>query len=520
MRRVENWVAVLCLAVLTMGCSSSDDDRSPPPSENPAPPAPPPPPPPQERGSLVQNPPARSVSLSTSGVFERLTAGSSGASLVEFLAAPKCGVDVHRIQYRSVDPLDAPITSSGALMVPTGTDTACQGARPIVVYAHGTADERSFDIANFDDPDNAEGVLIAATFATQGYIVVAPNYAGFGGSSLTYHPFLNADQQAKDVQDALTAARSALPLSTAPTITDAGKLFLTGYSQGGYVAMAAHRLLQQTGATVTAAAPMSGPYALAAFGDAVFQGQVVGSAPLFLAYLGPGYQRAYGNIYTTPTDMFQAPYAAGIETVVPTDETRSALYDQGRLPRDQLFSEVPPDPAFAPYTPATEPSDLAAVFARGFGPAHLLTNAFRLAYLQDAQLNPDGGFPTPLDGLPAANPAHGLRQAFKRNDLRDWVPTAPVLLCAGNEDPTVLYMNTTLMERYWSANGATTQVRVLDVDSDPDFGDPDAARKLGFAAAKEALALAEGNDAMLDAYHSTLVPAFCLPAVQSFFDDK
>jgi hypothetical protein len=53
-----------------------------------------------------------------------------------------------------------------------------------------------------------EGVLLAAVFASRGYIVVAPNYAGYD----------------------------------------------TGYSQAGYVAMAAHKAMQTVGMKVTAAA--------------------------------------------------------------------------------------------------------------------------------------------------------------------------------------------------------------------------------------------------------------------------
>src|SRR4029453_2046828 len=131
-----------------------------------------------------------------------------------------------------------------------------------VVYTHGTAAERAYNIANINDPNNAEGLLIAAAFAAQGYIVVAPNYVGYDSSTLTYHPYLHADQQSKDAVNALVAARSALPTSFAPGVSDGGKLFITGYSEGGYVAMATHRLLQSQGATVTASAPMSGPYAL------------------------------------------------------------------------------------------------------------------------------------------------------------------------------------------------------------------------------------------------------------------
>src|SRR5690606_29323245 len=142
----------------------------------------------------------------------------------------------------------------------------------------------------------------------------------------------------------------------------------------------------------------------------------------------------YGNVYSATTDVFDPRYAPTVETLLPTTGTRSQLFEQGLLPREQAFSSTPPDPAFALYTPATSPAQLAPVFALGFGPDALITNAFRLSYLQDAQANPDGGFPTVTDHRPAATPATGLRQAFKQNDLRDWLPTAPVQLCGGHDD--------------------------------------------------------------------------------------
>jgi len=512
------WSKAICwlLASILLGaCSNSDDDNeSRPETGSPA------------RGSLIERPPARIASVTSSDLFAALTAGSTGQRILELITSPECGIDIHQLRYNTFDAVGEATTASGALMIPAGSDPACQGPRPIVVYAHGTAAERAYNIADITDADNGEGLLIAAVFAAQGYIVVAPNYAGYDSSTLDHHPFLNADQQARDVEDALTAARSSLPTRFAPDVSDSGKLFIMGYSQGGYVAMATHRLLQASGTSVTASAPMSGPYALAAFGDAVFYGQVVASAPLFLTFLATGYQRAYGNIYDTPTELFEAQYTADIETLLPTAGARSRLFDEGHLPSDQLFSSTPPDPAYAPYTPATLPGDLAPVFARGFGPDHLTTNAFRLAYLQDAQSNPDGGFPNTTDGLPAPSPAHGLRQAFKTNDLRNWVPESPVLLCAGNEDPTVLFMNTQLMQGYWAVNADDAPVEILDVDASISLDDPDATLKAGFAAAKEALAagaVAEGATdggaaAVQEAYHSTLVPPFCLAAVRSFFD--
>ena len=186
---------------------------------------------------------------------------------------------------------------------------------------------------------------------SKGYIVVAPNYAGYDKSSLSYHPYLIADQQSKDMIDALTAARTALPLASATLTKDDGQLFITGYSQGGYVAMATDRAMQAAGMKVTAAAPMSGPYALAAFVDAVFYGEVNGGAPISSTLLLTGYQKAYGNIYANPGDVFEDSYAADIDGLLPTTSTRSELYADGKLPESALFSLTPPAPAFAADTP-------------------------------------------------------------------------------------------------------------------------------------------------------------------------
>jgi len=514
--------AVLGSALALAACSNNDDDDDPPDTGQ----VEPPPPATPGAGTLIETPPPRIGSFSIPDLINLVNVNSTAGRVLDFIVDPECGVDVHQIRYNTLDPAKQPTTASGALMIPTGTNAACTGARPIIVYTHGTAAEKNYNIANLSNPDNAEGLLIAAAFAAQGYIVVAPNYAGYDTSTLPYHPYLHAEQQAKDTSDALTAARSALPTSTAPTVTDSGRLFITGYSQGGFVAMATHRLLQANGVAVTASAPMSGPYALAAFGDAVYQGQVIQSAPLLVSWLMTAYQRIYGNIYAAPTEAFESRYATGIDALLPTTGTRGQLYDQGLLPRDQLFSSTPPDASYAAYTPATAPSDLAGVFARGFGTENLVTNSFRGSYLQDSLAHPDGGFPTVTDGLPASAPANPLRIAFKANDLRNWSPTAPVLLCGGHDDPTVFYSNTELMQRYWQGAGVTASIRVLDVDDDPSIGDDEATIKLGFNTAKESVRAAaiaggatDGGDlAVADAYHSSLVPPFCLAAVQSYFD--
>ena len=163
-------------------------------------------------------------------------------------------MDFYYVKFWTVGGANETTESSGALMVPTGAASGCSGPRPIVLYAHGTNTDKSLNIADVTNPSNSEGVLIAAMFAAQGFIVVAPNYAGYDISTLGYHPYLNAEQQSGEMIDILTAARTALPKTLSSATSDSGKLFVTGYSEGGYVAMATQRALQAAGASVTGVA--------------------------------------------------------------------------------------------------------------------------------------------------------------------------------------------------------------------------------------------------------------------------
>jgi Prolyl oligopeptidase family len=473
---------------------------------------------------LLTTPPPLVQSYSTDGLLALLGGSDIGKELLSLAYTPRCSFDVYQLQYETVGGKGEAAKASGALMVPTGSDPSCQGPRPIVLYAHGTMADKTFNIAMFQR--SGEGVLLAAVFASRGYIVVAPNYAGYDTSDLSYHPYLNADQQSKEMIDVLAAARSALPVASATSVTDNKKLFVTGYSQGGFVAMATHEAMQAAGMTVTASAPMSGPYALASFGDAVFAGEVNASGPLNFTLILESYQNSYGNIYENATDVVEAQYAPTIGSLLPSATALSDIYAAGQLTRNVLFSSTPPAPEFAAQTPATQPAALAPIFAMGFGSPNLVTNTYRLAYLRDAQAAPDGGFPTVTTGVTAVSPTNTLRQALKINDRRNWTPTAPVLLCGGDQDPTAFFFNTQLMQSYWMANPPPVAPIFLDVDSPVASGDPYADLKKAFAAAK-ALVAADavaggasdgGAAAVLEAYHARLVPPVCLSAVKSFFD--
>jgi acetyl esterase/lipase len=470
------------------------------------------------RGSLVANPPnmvpipqadGTAVKSLEPAVFAAmLEAAKPGTTQVT--GTPKCAITNYYMKYGTVGGKGEATDATGAIMVPSGSDPACSGARPVLLYAHGTTVEKKFNMANIRD--NSEASLVAAMFAAQGFIVVAPNYAGYDVSSLKYHPYINAEQQANDMVDALRAARKAFPNIGA---TDSGKLLITGYSQGGHVALATQRAMQLNYASefkVTAVAGLSGPYAMSLFSDAIMAGSPNLGGTLFMPLLTSSWQNSYGNIYTNPNEVFESNFLAGIETLLPGDLTTTELFTSGKLPQAALFNSAslpgPSSPAFAPF----------------FGANNLVKTSFRNAFLADAQAHPCNV--NPADPLNCA-PANGTRIAAKKNDLRTYVPTVPVMMCGGNGDPTVFWVNSQATAGFFMAKGLpAAALTVLDVDSAPTGAtDPFAAAKVGFAQTKAAAinaAIAAHVDpavAVGSAYHGSLVPPFCQAAARGFFQN-
>jgi hypothetical protein len=292
--------------------------------------------------------------------------------------------------------------------------------------------------------------------------------------------------------------------------------------------MATHRALQAAGDVVTASAPMSGPYALAAFGDAIFYGHVSLSAPANLTLLVSSYQHAYANVYSEPMDVFEPEFAGDINSLLPSTTGISSLFAAGKLPESELFSSTPPASQWAAFTPPTTPALFAPIFSKGFGTGNLILNSYRLEYLEDAESAPDGGFPTTTTGLPPANPGNALRQDLKVNDLRNWTPNAPIMLCGGDEDPTVFFFNTQLIQGYWVTHVPSGAVSVLDLEASASGADPYSQLQTAFVAAKALVASAAvlagatdgGDAAVLADYHAGLVAPFCVAAVRSFFDGQ
>ena len=470
--------------------------------------------------------------------------------------AAKCGVTIEKVSYDTKGAADEDTNATAALMLPTGDAAECKGDRPVLLYAHGTTTDKGYDFAqvgNTKNPAVGEANLIAANFAAQGYIVVAPNYAGYDDSKLDYHPYLVAQQQSTDMVDALDSARSIIERKKRANdanyskIDDSGKLFIAGYSQGGYVTMATARLLEAQKKAVTAIAPSSGPYALAAFGDEIFTGNVNIGASRFAPLLGIGLQAKYGNIYTKKSDIFLDKYA---DAQLPSNTPFGELVQAGKLPNNALFQKNPSDPRLA----GLAQGKLFSILGGYDDTDYLIKTDFRAAYVADTQKNPDGLTLANGNNLPAANPQNNLRKALKDNDLRGYVPTMPTFICGGNQDPTVYFdTNTGSMVKLLQAEVAKNpakklNITVLDVDKDNKAERPDkqdfvmigqaSMNKWDAVAVKDSVqtnfsnsvkkikddAAPQGGVASLLAfytnYHGGLVSPACTEATREFFNQE
>ena len=422
-------------------------------------------------GNLIKDP-LTTKNLTASALTQLFNTTDPDFSQVA--ATPKCGVRVEYMQYDTVDVKGNKTDATGAVFIPTGTDASCSGNRPIVLNAHGTATTKAYNFAEVGNANNEAGpaaTLLAALFAGQGYVVISPNYAGYDKSSLAYHPYLNAQQQSHEMADALKAGREVVRRTgSATNVADNGKLFVTGYSQGGYVTMATTRYLETLKEPVTAALPISGPYAMEAFGDVVFGGKVMLGATFFAPLMARNYQEQYGDIYAKPSDMFAPANANEIPSLLPsTSMTDMQLVLSGKLPASAMFQKAPTGNS---TLDALSPSDPA--FSFGFDATqYLVKTDYRLGYLADAQKNVDWAVPylqgyTNYSPVPATLPEHPLRKALKANDLRGYLPTMPVIMCGGNQDPMVFFdVNSSLMKTLWDTDTnktSATKVGIIDID--------------------------------------------------------
>jgi pimeloyl-ACP methyl ester carboxylesterase len=165
-------------------------------------------------------------------------------------SAAKNAVKLYRVTYNSVVPErgNKPIVATGLIAIPDIAGTSF----PMVSYQHGTVYEKT-QVPSVPD-QSPETQLMLAQFAGQGYIVIGADYFGMGSSKELEGYMVKASHQ-QATYDMLIASRAVL----AHMKLESPKLFIAGWSQGGFVTMAYLEKLEAAGVKVDAAATASAP---------------------------------------------------------------------------------------------------------------------------------------------------------------------------------------------------------------------------------------------------------------------
>ena len=237
LRRSFSLTPVLLAAAL-VACGGGDDDPATPeqPPENSAP------------GALLSG-----SMVNTITPAQITQAFKDPDSHIQSGIVPRYSVSSYRLNYVTTDKNGAKVTASGLVSVPV----KAAGARsPVLSYQHAST------FRNNQAPSiKVEAVEPPLVLASLGYIVVSPDYVGFGASDGVEHPYLTASPSSRAVIDMLSAAQT---WRRQAGVADNGQLFLAGYSEGGYATMAAHRAIHQQGGELKtqlqAAVPGAGPY--------------------------------------------------------------------------------------------------------------------------------------------------------------------------------------------------------------------------------------------------------------------
>ncbi|MCB1984531.1 MAG: prolyl oligopeptidase family serine peptidase [Burkholderiales bacterium] len=323
---------------------------------------------------------------------------------IEYPIATIAGLDlrfnvaVYRIGYRTLDAFGNLTEASGVIGVPLGIPAGA----PLLSFQHGTITSRAR--APSVDPEETGADLALYLMGARGYVVMVPDYLGFGDSS-GLHPFMHAKTLAWTVIDLIRAVKLLAKNGGYPLN---GQLFLAGYSEGGYATMAAQREIETHHAdefTITASAPMAGAYDL----SGTMLQQVLSGDPLPRPMYFPYLLLAYNQIYRINYAVHNL-LAGGFDTAL------LEVFD-GSQDSDAINDSLP-----------NLPSEL--------------FSANLLAALESDLFHP-------------------LRAALENNDVYRWTPVSPTRLYHCLDDDRVPYENSIVAMEYFTATGADVELETL-----------------------------------------------------------
>lgn len=329
---------------------------------------------------------ARQVARLTKDQVVAQVSGTTGLG-----ALVQNGVTTYRITYKTKNTDGTVIQASGALVVPD-----VQSAVAMISYQHGTITSEASAPSNFST-SGMDGALVTVMGAI-GYIIVAPDYIGYGASKSLPHTYEHRQGLSQASLDLLRAAKEYFSNKSNWN----SKLYLTGYSEGGYATMSLLKKMEEEAASefdIRAVSCGAGAYNKTAFMKHLVndEGTTDPSYNRLYVWVLMTYNRIYG-LNKAPSYYFKEPYASQIPATV------NSVADIGALNINTSLSVT-------------------------------FTDTFKKA------LN---------DGTDT-----GFLNAVKDNDVYDWKPKATLRLYHGTADPLVPFYNSQSAYDAMTARGAT-----------------------------------------------------------------
>ena len=249
------------------------------------------------------------ISSSLIGEFtkEQLKSRFSGISAPLQLFI-RYGIKAYRLEYTTTNTDGQSIRASGALIIPT-----VQSALPLLSMQHGTITSDNDAPSYF--ASGSEAYTYGSVFASQGYIIAAPDYIGYGASKDLPHTYEQRNGLATASLDMLRASRDFL--ADQQQVNWDKRLFIAGYSEGGYATLSLQKKLEEeTGDEFNLVASSCGA---GAYDKPAFMSQIINNESADVDYINRlyvwvllTYDRIYG-LNRPMTYYFKEPYASRIQ---------------------------------------------------------------------------------------------------------------------------------------------------------------------------------------------------------------
>jgi pimeloyl-ACP methyl ester carboxylesterase len=301
--------------------------------------------------NTVTNIPGKEVFVSVTSVGNysavQLQTFASSKGYSALLPLIKYDVSFYKLIYKTTYK-GKQINASGLLAIPKNTPFI-----PALVSAqHGTIFTDADAPSNFPNAGTGYELLASAGFAT-----IIPDYLGYGSSKSVVHPYYDIQYSGTAVVDMIRAAKYYLSIGKAIN----NKLFLIGYSEGGYVTMAAQKAIESgttANLSLTAAAEGAGGYDLSVILAGLSTLKTYPD-PSFLTLILNAYNTTYG--WNRPlTDFFNQPYATNISQLLDGTHTYSQIIAGLSPSPSTLFNPVFYSNVLSPTGEATFKAALAA----------------------------------------------------------------------------------------------------------------------------------------------------------------